>query len=52
MKNVLITPHCTPTIPEKDDKEWEYVFLNVKAFLEDGEFVNRMKREDMFTQSR
>ena len=52
MKNVLITHHCTPTIPEKDDKEWEYVFLNVKAFLEDGEFVNRMKREDMFTQSR
>ena len=49
MKNVLLTPHCTPTIPEKDDKEWEYVFQNAKAFLFDGEFVNRMKREDMFT---
>lgn len=51
MKNVLITPHCTPTIPEKDDKEWEYVFQNIKAFLGEGEFVNRMRREDMYTVS-
>lgn len=49
MDNVIITPHTSPIIPDKDDREWEYVFQNVKAYLNDGEFVNRMKESDMFT---
>lgn len=49
MPNVIITPHTTPVIQNKGDKEWEYAFQNVKAFMEDGEYVNRFRAEDVFT---
>lgn len=49
MPNVIITPHTTPVIANKGDKEWDYALQNVKAFIEDGEYVNRFRAEDVFT---
>lgn len=50
MPNVLLTPHTTPVIPDKEDREWEYVFMNVAAYQNGTAFVNKLEKEDMFTK--
>ena len=49
MPNVLITPHTTPVIPDKEDREWEYVFKNVVAYQNEESFTNKLEKDDMFT---
>lgn len=49
MPNVLLTPHTTPVIPDKEDREWEYVFMNVAAYQNETNFVNKLEKDDMFT---
>jgi len=49
MPNVLLTPHTTPVIPDKEDREWEYVFMNVAAYQNGTAFVNKLEKDDIFT---
>lgn len=50
MEQVICTPHTTPAAQGMEDKQWEYVFANIKAFQENGEFVNRLSADDMYTK--
>lgn len=49
MNNVIITPHTTPVESDKEDKEWSYVFTNVLAYQNDGKYVNKLNKEDVYT---
>ncbi len=48
--NVLITPHATPTLPDREDRAVSYILQNIAAFRGGGEFVNRLTQRDVFTK--
>ena len=50
LPNVLITPHITPQLPDKEDRMLSYVYENLKAYRGDGRFVNRVTAENIFTK--
>ncbi len=50
MPNVICTPHTTPSVMGMIDKEWEYVFNNVKAYANGGKFENVISVEDVYTK--
>ena len=50
LPNVLITPHITPQLPDKEDRMFSYVYENLKAYRGDGRFVNRVTAENIFTK--
>ncbi len=48
--NVLITPHATPSLPDREDRAVSYILQNIAAFRGGGEFVNRLTQRDVFTK--
>ena len=52
MPEVICTPHTTPAVQDMEERQWEYVYRNIKAYLEDGEMENRLRPEDMFTKKK
>ncbi len=50
LPNVLITPHITPQLPDREERMLSYVYKNLKAYREGGEFVNRITAENVFTK--
>lgn len=49
MPNVLMTPHATPCLEDREDRAVSYVLRNIEAFRRDGEFVNRLTEQDVYT---
>ena len=52
MENVIITPHVTPQLPDREQRMLSYVLENIKAYREGGEFVNRLGEQNIFTGPR
>lgn len=52
MPNVIITPHCTPALPDKDDRMIDYAIRNIKAYREGTPFVNRITEKSVYTGER
>lgn len=52
MPEVICTPHTTPSVYNMEDKQWEYVYTNIRAYLDGGELVNRLHQDDMYTKRR
>lgn len=50
LPNVMITPHVTPHLQDKDERMLSYVYQNLKAYREGGEFVNRITPRNIFTK--
>ena len=50
MQNVIITPHITPQLPDREERMLSYVFENIKAYREGGKFVNRVTERNMLTK--
>lgn len=50
MRNVMITPHITPQLPDREERMLSYVFENIKAYRGDGKFVNRVTERNMLTR--
>ncbi len=50
LENVIITPHLTPSQPDKDEKMLEFILRNIEAYRKSGEFVNRITEKAMFTK--
>lgn len=50
MPGVLITPHATPSVPDREDRAVSYILQNIAAFRGNGEFVNRLTQRDVFTK--
>lgn len=47
--NVIITPHTTPKLPDREERALEYVLKNIEAYRGNGKFVNRLSQRDMYT---
>lgn len=50
MPNVIITPHITPQLPDREERMLSYVFENIRAYREGGRFVNRVTERNMLTK--
>ena len=50
LPNVLITPHVTPQLPDRGERMLSYVYQNLKAYREGGEFVNRVTPRNIFSK--
>lgn len=50
LPNVIITPHITPILPDREERMLHYVYENIKAYREGGRFVNRVTRKNMLTK--
>lgn len=50
LPNVIITPHITPVLPDREERMLGYVYENIKAYRESGKFVNRVTRKNMLTK--
>lgn len=49
LPNVIITPHATPCLPDREERSLEYVLHNVQAWREGSKFVNQLTRRDIYT---
>ena len=47
---MLITPHVTPQLPDREERMLSYVYQNLKAYREGGEFVNRVTPRNIFSK--
>lgn len=50
LPNVIITPHITPMLPDREERMLHYVYENIKAYREGGRYVNRVTRKNMLTK--
>ena len=50
MRSVMITPHITPQLPDREERMLSYVFENIRAYRGDGKFVNRVTERNMLTR--
>ena len=50
MPEVICTPHTTPAVQDMEERQWDYVYQNIKAYQENGNFVNRLNPEDIYTK--
>lgn len=50
LPNVIITPHITPILPDREERMLHYVYENIKAYREGGRYVNRVTRKNMLTK--
>lgn len=52
MQNVVITPHCTPALPDREERMLDYAIQNVKAYREGTPFINRITEKSIYTGER
>lgn len=50
LPNVIITPHITPQLPDREERMLSYVYENIRVYREGGTFVNRVTRRNMLTK--
>ncbi|MCI9337176.1 MAG: D-2-hydroxyacid dehydrogenase [Lachnospiraceae bacterium] len=50
MANVIITPHITPQLPDREERMLKFVFDNIRAYKEGGGFVNLVTRKSLLTR--
>jgi phosphoglycerate dehydrogenase-like enzyme len=48
--NVLITPHFTASLPDRTDRSLEMIIENLRRYRAGESMLNRITREDVFTQ--
>lgn len=52
MENVIITPHITPQLPDREERMLSYVFDNIRAYKEGGSFVNLVTGKSLLTKGK
>lgn len=50
LPNVIITPHITPKLPDAEERTLSYVYKNIEAYKNDGDFVNRVSRSSILNR--
>ena len=50
LPNVMITPHITPQLPDREERMLSYVHQNIKAYREGTPFVNRATERSIFSK--
>lgn len=49
LPNVILTPHTTPSLPDREERALEYVLQNIAAYRRGSGFVNRLTKADIYT---
>jgi phosphoglycerate dehydrogenase-like enzyme len=52
MENVIITPHITPRLPDREERALEYVHQNIEAYRKGCGFVNRLSKRNIYTKDK
>lgn len=52
LENVIITPHITPRLPDREERALEYVFQNIEAYRKGCGFVNRLSQRSIYTKDK
>ena len=52
LPNVILTPHTTPMLPDREERMLDYVLKNLEAYRTGGAFVNRLTVRDMYSHYR
>ncbi len=52
LDQVIITPHTTPKLPDREERSLAYVLKNIEAYRNDGAFVNRLDTRDLYTRGK
>ena len=50
LPNVMITPHITPQLPDREERMLSYVYQNIRAYREGTPFVNRVTEKNIFSK--
>jgi len=48
--HTLITPHCTPAVPDRNGRALEFILHNIQAYRTGGAMVNQLSRKDVYTK--
>lgn len=49
--NLLITPHFTPQLPDRDERALELLLDNLRRYREEEPMLNVLTRDDIFTKN-
>lgn len=49
LPNVILTPHTTPGLPDREERALEYVLHNIEAYRRGYGYVNRLTEADLYT---
>ena len=50
MENVIITPHCTPSLPDREERALHYVLENIKAYRTGKPMLNQLTEKNIFSR--
>ena len=50
LQNVIITPHITPMLPDREERSLEYVHLNIEAYKKGSGFVNQLTEQNIYSK--
>ncbi len=50
MPNVIITPHITPLLPDREERSLEYVYQNIEAYRKGSGFVNQLTERNVYSK--
>jgi phosphoglycerate dehydrogenase-like enzyme len=48
--HTLITPHCTPAVPDRNGRSLEFIRHNIQAYRTGGAMVNQLSQKDVYTK--
>jgi phosphoglycerate dehydrogenase-like enzyme len=48
--NAILTPHCTPQVPDRTERSIEIIAENVRRYREDKPMKNQLRKEDIFSK--
>lgn len=49
LPNVILTPHTTPSLPDREERALGYVLQNIDAYRRGYGYVNRLTEQDIYT---
>ena len=50
LQNVIITPHITPMLPDREERSLEYVYQNIEAYRKGSGFVNQLTEQNIYSK--
>ena len=50
MENVIITPHCTPSLPDREERALYYVLENIQAYRAGRPMLNQLTEKNIFSR--
>lgn len=49
LPNVILTPHTTPQLPDREERSLDFVLKNIEAYRNGTELINRLTQQDIYS---